>query len=168
MPTGDFVPLPFGNLSIILSVQFTFIIQKMSESVAENIKQKFRAVKDGDKGKSQFIRFVLNGILASSIHYAIYYFCQQFMEVNLSYAIGYLVSFIVNFFTTSIFTFHTKPTFMRFIGFSGSHAVNFLLQVSLFWCCMQIEVHRLIAPVISMGVAMLVQFVILRFVFGKR
>lgn len=136
-------------------------------SAIDIIKQKMKSVKDGDKGKSQFVRFVLNGILASSIHYAIYYLCQRFMEVNLSYAIGYLVSFIINFFTTSIFTFHTKPTFVRFIGFSGSHAVNFLLQVSLFWCCMQIGVHRLIAPVISMGVAMLVQFVILRLVFGK-
>lgn len=122
-----------------------------------------------DDGKTaQFVRFVLNGILAAAIHYAVYYLCQFVIEVNTSYAIGYIVSFIVNFFTTSYFTFRSRPTWRHFIGFCGSHGVNFGLHIVLFWCCMQISVNRFIAPVIVMGIAMIVQFSILRLVFKKQ
>ena len=120
-----------------------------------------------DAGKAQFMRFVLNGCFSAGVHYAVYLLCQLFIEVNTSYAIGYIVSFLVNYFTTTYFTFHTTPSWKRFIGFSGSHGVNFLLHIVLFWACMQIGINRFIAPVIVMGIAMLVQFTILHFVFKK-
>jgi putative flippase GtrA len=122
----------------------------------------------GDKGRTQFLRFLINGCFSAAIHYGVYYLCQLFIEVNTAYAIGYIVSFIINFYTTCYFTFNQKPTWRRFIGFSGSHGVNFCLHIVLFWCCMQLGVHRLIAPVIVMGIAMIVQFTILRFVFRKK
>ncbi|MBQ0073338.1 MAG: GtrA family protein [Prevotella sp.] len=131
------------------------------------LKDKINAVKNGDEGKAQFVRFILNGCLAAGIHYGVYFLLQLFLEVNLSYAIGYMVSFLVNFYFTCHFTFRTQPSWQHFIGFSGSHGVNFLLHIVLFWCCMQLGVHRLVAPVIVMGIAMLVQFTILRFVFKK-
>lgn len=122
----------------------------------------------GDKGRTQFLRFIINGCLSAAIHYGVYYLCQLFIEVNTAYAIGYIVSFIINYYTTCYFTFNQKPTWRHFIGFSGSHGVNFCLHIVLFWCCMQLGVHRLIAPVIVMGIAMIVQFTILRFVFRKK
>lgn len=121
-----------------------------------------------DKGKAQFIRFILNGCLAAAIHYGVYYLCQLFIEVNIAYAIGYIVSFLVNYYTTCRFTFRQQPTWSHFIGFSGSHVVNFVLHIVLFWCCMQLGIHRLIAPIIVMCIAMLVQFTILRFVFKDK
>ena len=131
------------------------------------LKEKLNEIKTADKGRAQFVRFVLNGCFSASIHYAVYYVMQLLIEVNVAYAIGYVVSFIVNYYTTCRFTFRRQPTWKHFIGFSGSHGVNFLLHVVLFWCCMQLGVHRLLAPVIVMGVAMLVQFTILRLVFKK-
>ncbi len=118
-----------------------------------------------DNGKAQFIRFVLNGCFSAGVHYAVYLICQMFIEVNTSYAIGYVVSFIVNYFTTTYFTFRATPSWKKFFGFCGSHGVNFLLHIVLFWCCMQLGINRYIAPVIVMGIAMLVQFTILHFVF---
>ena len=103
------------------------------------LSEKIHNIKDGDKGKAQFIRFIMNGCLAAAIHYAIYYILQKYIEVNVAYSIGY----------------------------AGSHTVNYLLQAALFWICMQIGVHRLVAPVIVMTTAMLVQFTILRLVFKK-
>jgi putative flippase GtrA len=113
------------------------------------------------------MRFVLNGCLAAAIHYVVYCCCQFFLEVNVSYAIGYVVSFVVNYFTTTYFTFRKRPSWKHFIGFCGSHGVNILLHTSLFWCMMQLGVNRFIAPFIVMGIAMLVQFTILRMVFKK-
>lgn len=122
-------------------------------------------MKDGDQEWAKFARFVINGCLAAGIHYGIYFLLQMYIEVNLAYNIGYIVSFLVNFYTTSIFTFHSRPTWKKFIGFSGSHAVNFGLHIVLFWACLQIGIHRLIAPFIVMGIAMLIQFTILRLIF---
>ena len=121
-----------------------------------------------DAGKAQFIRFVLNGCLSASIHYGIYFLLQLFIEVNVSYAIGYIVSFIINYITTTYFTFHATLSMKKFIGFCGSHGINFLLHIVLFWCCMQIGINRYIAPIIVMGIAMLVQFTILHLIFKPK
>ena len=116
----------------------------------------------------QFVRFVVNGCLSSGVHYGVYCLMLLWANENIAYVTGYIVSFIGNFFLTCYFTFRTKPTIKRFLGFSGSHAVNFGLHVVLFNVMLQLGVHRLIAPVLVMGIAMLVQFTILRFVFSHR
>ncbi len=113
----------------------------------------------------QFIRFCIIGVLAAGVHYGVYYLLQLWTDVNVAYAAGYMVSFVGNFFLTSYFTFQTRPSWKRFIGFSGSHALNFLLHIVLFNLFLWMGVHHLIAPPLVMLVAMLVQFTILRFVF---
>ena len=116
----------------------------------------------------QFVRFVLNGVLSSAIHYGIYYVLLFWTIANIAYITGYLISFVSNFFLTSYFTFRTKPTLRRFIGFSGSHALNFGLHVVLFNIFLWLGVHELIIPLLVIGIAMMVQFFILRLVFVKK
>ena len=115
----------------------------------------------------QAVRFVINGTFAAGVHYGIYALLQIWIEVTVAYIIGYIISFIGNFFLTSYFTFRTRPTFLKFIGFSGSHAINFFLQVVLFRLFLWMGTDKLIAPLLAMMVAMVVQFTILRFVFTK-
>ena len=116
----------------------------------------------------QFVRFTLNGALSSAIHYGIYYVLLFCTVANVAYITGYLVSFVSNFFLTSYFTFRTKPTLKRFIGFSGSHAINFGLHVVLFNIFLWLGIHQLIIPLLVIGIAMMVQFFILRLVFTKK
>ena len=113
----------------------------------------------------QFVRFGVIGCLSSALHYGIYYILLFWTGANIAYIVGYLVSFVVNYLLTCSFTFRTKPTVKRFLGFAGSHAINFGLHVVLLNLLLFIGVHELIAPVLVMGIAMLVQFTILRFVF---
>ena len=46
----------------------------------------------------EFIRFGVVGVLATALHYGIYYFLQSFINVNVAYTTGYVISFIVNFY----------------------------------------------------------------------
>ena len=115
----------------------------------------------------QFVRFAINGVLSAAIHYGIYYVLLFFTIANIAYITGYLVSFVSNFFLTNYFTFRTKPTFKRFIGFSGSHAFNFGLHIVLFNIFLWLGVHELIIPLLVMSIAMVTQFFILRFVFVR-
>lgn len=141
-----------------------------------------REIREGDAGKAQFVRFIINGCLSAAIHYGVYlalilvidhyliYIGEALTKgtaTSIAYAIGYIVSFAFNFYFTCRFTFRAAPTLRRFVGFSGSHAVNFLLHIVLFSACMYVGMHRLIAPVVVMGIAMLVQFTILRLVFRQ-
>lgn len=117
----------------------------------------------------QFIRFCIVGTVAAGIHYGIYYVLLRVgAGHNLAYATGYILAFICNFIATSYFTFRSSPSWGRFVGFAGSHAVNFLLHMVLLNVFLWIGMHELIAPIAVMLVAMLVQYAILNLVFRKK
>jgi len=118
---------------------------------------------------ARFIRFCIIGTLAAGIHYGIYYLLLLFnAPVNLAYAAGYIISFVANFFATNYFTFRTIPSWGKFIGFAGSHVVNFLLHMGLLNLFLCLGMHRLIAPVAVMAIAMIVQYGILNLVFRNK
>ena len=77
----------------------------------------------------EFIRFGVVGVLATALHYGIYYFLQSFINVNVAYTTGYVISFIVNFYLTSYFTFGTTPSWKKLVGMGGAHLVNYLLHI---------------------------------------
>ena len=116
----------------------------------------------------QFVRFVVTGCLSSAVHIGIYYLLMLWTVENVAYITGYVVSFIGNYFLTNYYTFHTKPSWRHFLGFAGSHAVNFLLHMVLLNVFLWMGMHELIAPIVVMLVAMLVQYTILNFVFKKK
>lgn len=132
----------------------------MLSKVLEEMKKK--------QGTGQFIRFCINGVIAAAIHYGVYFILQLWIDVNIAYTAGYLISFVYNFIATNYFTFHTKPTWKNFVGFAGSHGINYFLHIILFNVFLHLGVHRLIAPPLVMLVAMIVQFTILRFVFVRK
>ena len=120
------------------------------------------------EGVRQFVRFCINGVVAAAIHYGVYFLFQLYIDVNVSYTVGYLVSFVYNFIATNYFTFHTTPTWKKFVGFAGSHGVNYFLHIILFNLFLYAGVHQLIAPPLVMVVAMLIQFMILKLVFSRQ
>ena len=118
-----------------------------------------------DKYRS-FLRFCIVGGCAAAVHYGIYYLLLQLAApVNAAYIAGYLISFVGNYFATSYFTFSSKPTWVHFLGFAGSHAINFVLHIVLLNLFLWLGVHKLIAPVFVMAVAMLVQYAVLYLVY---
>ena len=118
-----------------------------------------------DKYRS-FLRFCIVGGCAAAVHYGIYYLLLLVSApVNAAYIAGYLISFVGNFFATSYFTFSSRPTWARFAGFAGSHALNFLLHIVLLNFFLWLGIHKLIAPVMVMAVAMLVQYAVLYLVY---
>lgn len=116
----------------------------------------------------QFLRFCVNGGVSAGIHYGVYVLAMQFIQIDIAYSIGYVVSFIYNYFMTCYWTFHARPTWMRLLGFSGSHVVNYLIHVVLFHLLTVWGVHRLLAPVLVLMVAVPTNFLILRYVYRKK
>jgi len=145
-----------------------------------------------DNKKAQFLRFALVGVIAAAVHYAIYFVCYHLMQDNLgiiknamvafegsimikllhlfsiygvAYTIGYFLSFILNFYLSSLFTFRSKATTKKGVGFAGAHLVNYLMHMGLFEIFFWIGVPEALIPIPVMSIAVPVNFFLVRFVF---
>ena len=116
----------------------------------------------------EFIRFGVVGVLATALHYGIYYFLQSFINVNVAYTTGYVISFIVNFYLTSYFTFGTTPSWKKLVGMGGAHLVNYLLHIILLNVFLYLGVSKAWAPVTVFAIAIPVNFLFVRFVFKHK
>ncbi len=125
-----------------------------------------------DKKVRQFVRFCCVGVVAAGIHYAVYYAVQLIATssfwLNMAYTVGYVVSLLCNFFMTTYITFRSKASVKRAAGFGGSHLVNYLIHIVLFNLLIALNVHRLLAPILVLAVAVPTNFMILRWVYGKK
>lgn len=117
---------------------------------------------------SEFIRFGMVGILATLLHYGIYYILQRYINVNVAYTTGYVLSFIANFYLTSYFTFGTHPSWKKLIGMGGAHAINYLLHISLLNIFLWTGISKLWAPIPVFAIAIPVNFLLVRFVFKHK
>lgn len=115
----------------------------------------------------EFIRFGIVGVIATVVHYGIYYVLLNIVNPNVAFTIGYLVSFIINFWLTAKFTFRTEATTKRGIGFALSHLVNYGLQMLVLNVCLKLGVLASLAPVPVYLICIPVNFLLVRFVFKK-
>ena len=116
----------------------------------------------------EFIRFGVVGVLATALHYGIYYFLQSFINVNVAYTTGYVIRFIVNFYLTSYFTFGTTPSWKKVVGMGGAQLVNYLLHIILLNVFLYRGVSKAWAPVPVFAIAIPVNFLFVRFVFKHK
>ena len=103
-----------------------------------------------------------------AIHYGIYYVLQLGIDVNVAYTAGYVVSFIFNYILSARFTFRKKTSVKNGLGFGGAHVINYLLQVCLLNIFLCLGISRSFAPVPVYCIAIPVNFMMVRYVFGRR
>lgn len=87
----------------------------------------------GESRIVEIIRFGLTGVLATGIQYGLYvvFVGPVHLSAQMATVVSYVISFVFNFFLSNYFTFHSKPTAEKGIGFTISHAINLGLQVGL-------------------------------------
>ena len=67
----------------------------------------------------EIIRFGIVGVIATALHYGIYWLLQSVIDVNVAYTIGYFLSFVVNYLLSAKFTFRKKKSVKNGFGFGG-------------------------------------------------
>lgn len=116
----------------------------------------------------EFIRFVMVGVLATALHYGIYFLLQRFINVNIAYTLGYALSFIANFYLTAYFTFGKKPSWSKAFGFGGAHLFNYLLHIGLLNTVLWLGLSKTLAPIPVFAIAIPVNFLLVHFVFKRK
>ena len=115
----------------------------------------------------EFIRFGIVGVIATLIHYGMYYLLNLMWNYNVAYTIGYCVSFLFNFWLSAKFTFKSDPTPLKGVGFALSHLVNYGLQILVLNLAVSIGIPQTFAPVPVYVICVPVNFLLVRFVFKK-
>lgn len=122
-----------------------------------------------DSRISEFIRFAIVGVIATIIHYVVYYF---FLKLNLnttvSYSIGYAVSLVFNFYLSLVFTFKTKATIRKGVGFATSHLINYTLHILFLNLYIWIGFPKLLAPLPVYASVVPINFFLLRTFFKSK
>lgn len=116
----------------------------------------------------EIIRFGIVGIIATIIHYGIYLALNLIITSWIAYSVGYGISFLCNFYLSNKFTFKTKPTIKKGIGFGVSHFVNYLLQVILLSIFIKLGIPDNYAPLPVFCIAVPINFLMVRFVLKSK
>ena len=114
----------------------------------------------------ELIRFGIVGVVATLIQYGIYYLFNKLVGLGAtsSLTIGYIISFVFNFFLSNYFTFKTKPTIKKGLGFGASHAINYLLQIVFLNLYMMMGIPEQWAPFPMFATVIPINFLLVRFV----
>jgi len=110
----------------------------------------------------ELVRFGIVGILATAVHYGVYFLALNWFNATIAYSIGYLISFIGNFFLSNYFTFKTQPNVLRGIGFAISHAINYGVHIGLLNLFLWVGLPTLIAPFPVFLIAVPMNFLLVR------
>lgn len=116
----------------------------------------------------EIIRFGIVGIIATIIHYGIYLVLNLIIVPWIAYSIGYGTSFLCNFYLSNKFTFKTKPTIKKGIGFGLSHFINYVLQVILLSIFIKLGIPDKYAPLPVFCIAVPINFLMVRFVLKSK
>jgi len=110
----------------------------------------------------QLLRFGLVGVLATGIHYGIYWIFLKWLNPTLAYSIGYAISFIFNFFLSSYFTFNIRPDIKKGIGFALSHGINYLLHITLLNVFIYLGLPKTLAPIPVFAIVVPINFLLVQ------
>ena len=113
----------------------------------------------------EFVRFVIVGGIATIIHYGIYLLLNQFLNVNIAYSLGYIISWCCNFYLSSKFTFKSRATIKKGIGFAASHLINYLLHIIFLNLFLYIGIAEEYAPIPVYCCVIPINFILVRTVF---
>lgn len=115
----------------------------------------------------EILRFGVVGVIATAVHYGVYYALHSLINVSLAYTIGYAVSFVLNYILSARFTFKKQTSVKNGAGFGMAHMFNYLLQVSLLNLFLWLGVSQTWAPLPVYCIAVPTNFIIVRFVFNR-
>lgn len=121
----------------------------------------------------EFIRFCIVGVLATGIHYGLYlgllylFHLDGELWTNIAYSIGYVAGFVCNLYLSAYFTFKTKVTIPRSLGFVITNLINYGLHLVFLNLFLWVGIPEAWAPIPVFCCVIPINFILVRTVFKK-
>lgn len=116
----------------------------------------------------EFFKFIIVGILNTSITYLIYLLLSYFLDYKTAYALGYVVGLVFSYFMNSIIVFKSKLTLKKGIQFPFVYVVQFILsECILILFIDQFKLNKNISPLIIVVLTTPVTFLLSKFVIKR-
>lgn len=134
-----------------------------------DIKELINKVMTSSERKTEVIRYVIVGSIATAIQYGCYLALVEFslLSAIASTITSYCISLLANFLLSSFFTFRTHPNAKKAASFVTSHMVNMGLQVALVALFTNF-VDKSYAILPAMAICIPVNFFLVRFSLTSR
>ena len=116
----------------------------------------------------EMVRFGIVGVVATAIHYGMYYLLLTLLNPTLSYTIGYAVSFCCNYVMSSLFTFRVGMSVKKAASFGVSHVLNYLIGVALLNLFIALGVDEEVAPLPVFVLVIPINYLLVRFALTNR
>lgn len=120
-----------------------------------------------NKSVGEAVRFGAVGVIATALHYALYYLLLNVVSPTAAFTIGYAVSFVCNYVLSSRYTFRVKLSVQRFTGFALSHLVNYFVGLALLQLFLWIGFSPTLAPLPTFVIAVPINFLLVRFALTR-
>lgn len=119
---------------------------------------------------AEFLRFCLVGGVCTVVDVVVYYAIHDCTGYRIAIVSGFIVSLTLNYVLNIYWTFNTKPSFKNSIGIITAHCFNiFVVRFGLMWLFVdKLGITEDIGYIPTLGISMLTNFVIIRFVLKQR
>lgn len=111
---------------------------------------------------AEIVRFGIVGVVATAIHYAIYYLLLSVADHNVAYTVGYAISFVCNYVLSSLFTFRVPMSLRKLVSFGVSHILNYLIGIALLNVFVLMGVPTAVAPLPVFVLVVPINFLLVR------
>lgn len=118
-----------------------------------------------EKYGGEFVRFFVVGLGATVLHWGIYVALnalfglqapQDQFALNITYSVGYALSFIANYIVSLKWTFKTKGSVGKGMGFAFSHVVNYGMHLIMLNFFLWLGAGQALADLLKWGTPWLV------------
>lgn len=111
----------------------------------------------------QFLRFGLVGVVNTASYYAMYLVLLWWLPYLLAHVTAFALSTVGSFFLNSYFTYHTRPTWRKFLLFPLTTVTNFVITTGGLYILVDLlHAGSRAAPLIVAAAAVPVTFVMSR------
>ena len=117
--------------------------------------------------KQEIFRFALVGGVATIVLYAAYWLALRLLHPSWAYSLAYFYAFVVNYLLTTSFTFKVDKSVKNGVGFVISNIINYLVSMALLNLFLWIGLSKEVAPIPTILLSTISNFLIVRMVMKK-
>ena len=114
----------------------------------------------------QFIKFVIVGIINTTVTYVIYLLIISYINYNIAYSLAYIIGILLSYFLNAKHVFNKKINIRSFLKFPLVYLIQYLLNIILMnFFIIYLNVHINIAPALIIIISVPITFFLSRLVF---